>query len=444
MAREDPHFTLTVIPGSGPPIKLSGKLGPDPQTSVLGGPLDLRARVTSLSYEDCERETDKLVFTVDNYTLRLFSSRLFWTGSTVRASWGYPGDMSPTRECVPQKIEGFEVLNVTCYGRDALMNKVQRARVFANKTRHQVVAQVAEECGFGPEARHVEEDPTGEVLETLPQARLTDAGLLRALAAEVGFVFYVDHDGLHWHRRRTDQRPTRRYEYFAAKRRGEVLSFKVTSSLFERKSGGVTAKGVDPATKKPVVASGDNASSEQPALASVRDLFTGVSGRDGTELATTERATGSSTVAPTSGSTPTAKGAQVAAIGAYDKHQFAAAKATLEVVGDPKAAAKAPVELVEADACGGLWWAKKVTHKLGSGGYKTTYELAREAPTTKSTVAAKAGANASKPLPPTDPSSIFHDPGGTTLVSGRDGSVSFADQPAQGAGADADLTAWYR
>jgi hypothetical protein len=254
----------------------------------------------------------------------------------------------------------------------------------------------------------------------------------------------VDHDGLHWHRRRTGQRPTKRYEYFAAKKRGEVLSFKVTSSLFERKAGGTTAKGVDPATKKPVVASGDNASSEQTTLAGVRDLFTGISGRDGTELATTEKATGSRTVAPTSGSTPTAKGAQVAAVGAYDRAQLTAAKATLEVVGDPRAAAKAPVELVGFDACGGLWWAKKVTHKLGAGGYKTTYELAREAPTTKSTVAAKAGANASKPLPPTDPSSIFHDPSGLALVSGRDGSVSFADQPVQEAGADADPTAWYR
>jgi phage protein D len=454
MPSTDPCFFLTVVPaglGLGE-VKLSGTLGADPQTKVTGGPLDLRARVTSLTYEDDEKESDKLSFSVDNYTLALLDSPLFRTGSIVRASWGYPGNMAPTRECVIQKIKGFSALTVTCFAKDCLMNKVQRARVFENLTRHAVVAKVAGEHGFGPGARFIDDDPSGEVVETLPQARMTDAQLLRALADVVGFSFYVDFDGLHWHARKTGQRPIKTYDYFVSKRRGEVLKFEIENDLFTRKAGGVTTKGAHPVTKEATVASGDNATSTQTAVAPVRELLTGVDGRDGRVLDTTEKAAGSQIVGPSSGATPTAAGAKAAAVGAYDKYQLTASKAILEAVGDPQVLAKSLIQLDNAAAGGGKWWAKKVTHKLGQGGYKMTYALGREGPSKKDGgVQPKAGANASKPVPPTDPSSIFHEPASDlALVSGVDGSVSFKDTGgrSQSTGAPdqqtADPTAWYR
>jgi phage protein D len=449
---DDPCFFLTVVPaglGLGE-VKIAGTLGDKPQTKVTQGPIDLGVRITSLTYEDSEKGSDKLLFTVDNYDLKQFASPLFRMNTVVRAKWGYPGDMSPERECVVQTIEGFEKLNVVCFARDCLMDKVQRTRVFEGVTRHAVVAQVAEEHGYGPTARFIDDDPSGEVVEALPQHRLTDAQLLRALAGLVGFEFYVDFDGLHWHRRKTGQRPIKTYDYFVAKQRGEILSFKVSNNLFVRKTGGTTTKGASPVTKEPIVGAGDNSTSTQVAVAPVRELFTGIDGRDGRELETTEKAGGSQVVGPSSGATPTAAGAKVAAVGSYDKHQLAVSKAVMVAIGDPQVLAKMPLELRHAEEASGKWWIKKVAHKL-SGGYTMTYDIGREGPSHKDgAVQPAGGANASKPVPPTDPSSIFHEPGSDlALVSGVDGSVSFKDSGgrSQGSGSaeqSADHTAFFR
>ena len=72
---------------------------------------------------------------------------------------------------------------------------------------------------------------------------MTDAGLCARLAKKIGFEFYIDIDGLHFHPRRTGGPVHKIYTYFTDPTRGEVRNISVENDLFTRKTGGVTAKG---------------------------------------------------------------------------------------------------------------------------------------------------------------------------------------------------------
>jgi hypothetical protein len=119
-------------------------------------------------------------------------------GNLLEVSWGYPGDMAPTRQVVIQKVTGFQVLSIEGHATSVLMNKVARCRTFENVRRSDVVLKIAQDNGYGPAQQDIES--TEHLLPVITQARMTDAQLLRRLADREGFELYVDFDGLHFHR----------------------------------------------------------------------------------------------------------------------------------------------------------------------------------------------------------------------------------------------------
>jgi len=79
-ARTEPQFFVKVVP--------EGRAGER---------VDLSEKVLSFVYEDSEHKADKLVLSVDNWDLKNFDDPVWKKGNLLEVSWGYPGDMAPTR-----------------------------------------------------------------------------------------------------------------------------------------------------------------------------------------------------------------------------------------------------------------------------------------------------------------------------------------------------------
>jgi hypothetical protein len=231
--------------------------------------VDLSERVLSFVFEDSEKKADKLVLTVDNWDLSNFDDPVWKKGNLLEVAWGYPGEMAPARECVIQKVTGFQQLSVEAHAKSVLMNKLAKCRTFENKKRSDVAREVAEENGYGGQLQDIED--TGEVLPLITQARMTDAQFLRQLATREGFEFYVDFDGLHFHRRRLDQRPVRVFRWYTAPEVGEVLAVNIENDV-TAKPGAVSVRGRDPFTRRDIDERGSNATTTRDSLAPVIEL----------------------------------------------------------------------------------------------------------------------------------------------------------------------------
>jgi phage protein D len=396
--------------------------------SAGGDAVDISDRVTQLVYEDKESTgnamlggADRLVLTVDNFDLLNFDQPFVRTGWRVEVAWGYPGRMSPPRTCTVQKVMGALSLTVEARGVTVLLHKHPRIRTHSYVKLSDVAALIAGEAGYGPELQHIED--TVDVEPQVTQARMTDAAMMRELCRRTGFVWYIDVDGFHFHRRRLGQKPVRTFRYYTD-RTGDVLSFNVENDVFARRAGGVTVAGRDPNTKKPISAQADNSTSgADTTLAPERVVITGISARDGSVTGDFEKESGSTHV--TGGATDARAAKKLAAAG-YHGSQLAAAILTLDCRGDPHLLAKS---VVRVEGIGrlieGNYYVRSVTHTVGSG-YVMQVKALRSGVNASGGVAAKGPQNNAAP-----PARAAGDPGANAelvaKVNARDGSVSFVE-----------------
>jgi phage protein D len=232
--------------------------------------VDLSERVLSFSYEDCENQVDKLELTVNNWDLSAFDDPVWKKGNILEVAWGYPGDMSPTRQVVIQKVTGFQELKIEALARSILMHKVARIHTFENMRRSDVVRQIATENGYGPNLQDIEE--TKRVLQHIPQAAMTDWQFLSWLARDEGFLLYIDDLGLHFHKRRLGQRPIRTLRWFTPPEVGEILSIDIENDV-TAKPGAVDVHAYDQLSKTKIVARGSNSKTKRDTLRPVVELI---------------------------------------------------------------------------------------------------------------------------------------------------------------------------
>jgi hypothetical protein len=115
--------------GLGQDRQPAGRTGPGQHEVPVGGSLvhsETCLQVLSFVYENSEQKADKLVLSVDNWDLKNFDDPVWKKGNLLEVSWGYPGDMAPTRQVVIQKVTGFQVLSIEGHATSVLMNKVAR------------------------------------------------------------------------------------------------------------------------------------------------------------------------------------------------------------------------------------------------------------------------------------------------------------------------------
>lgn len=350
--RTEPVFYVKVVPEGGGAERV-----------------DLSERVLSFTFEDSEKKADKLVLSVDNWDLSNFDDPVWKKGNILEVSWGYPGEMAPARECVIQKVTGFQQLAVEAHAKSVLMNKLAKCRTFENKKRSDVAREVAEENGYGAQLQDIED--SAEVLPLITQARMTDAQFLRQLATREGFEFYVDFDGLHFHQRRLGQRPVRVFRWYTAPEVGEVLAVNIENDV-TAKPGAVRVRGRDPLTRRDIDERGSNATTTRDSLAPVIEIVDPETGS--TRL---ERRNVSEEVR----TTPEASAgtARRVADARYRRSQQTTVELSATVLGDPNVLAKTVVEFQGiSQRLSGKYFVKEAKHKIDSSGYTVELKCLRD------------------------------------------------------------------
>lgn len=365
-----------------------------PQGRTTAERIDVSSQVLSMAYEDLEAGADKLTLNVDNFNLDHFDNPVFRKGGTLEVSWGYLGNMTPTRSVVIQDVTGFQVLQVVGLAKSILMHKTQRVRKFSNMTRAQVVRQVALENGYGVDVHHIDE--THVVFEAIQQARETDAEFLKRLAGREGWEFFVDFDGLHFHERKLGQRPIREYTYYIDQTQGDIKSIKIENDV-TAKPASITVVGRDPLTKTTFTETANNASTPRTGLGDILEIVDPKTGK--THL---QEGTGTDTIAPSSETNAAAAARQ--AQGAFKKAQLTAVKMTMVTIGDPGQVAKSIVGMNGIRSLSGKYYVTSVKHTLDqSGAYDMELKMRRDGRSSSTaSAAAKSSASQNNKSAPTE------------------------------------------
>lgn len=168
--------------------KASSNVPAQPPPPPAAG-VDLSHAILSFEYEESEKKSDLLKLTIENNDLRWFDSPIFEKGTVLIVAWGYIGHLVPAREVSVTTVKGNRTLTVECAGKGQLMNKVARTRTFNNVTRAEVVRQIAEENGYGPEVQFIDDGPAatpppgfggGHAPQALAAIRATASGAITA------------------------------------------------------------------------------------------------------------------------------------------------------------------------------------------------------------------------------------------------------------------------
>jgi phage protein D len=333
-------------------------------------------KVKHLQYTDSLAKADKAVLTIDNYDLSNFDDPIWAHRNIVELTWGYPGNMSLVREMVITKVTGFTELKVEARAKSIILDAVKRSRTFQNKSRGDVVRIIAKEYGYTEDQLFI--DDTGVKLPFITQARLSDAQLIRRLAHQQGFDFYVDQDGFHWKERKLVQSPLRAFVWFTDQGRGDVLSIDIEKDVTKRPAK-VSVVSRDPLDKKTTTSTAtDTSDKEREGTASIL-LIKEADLRQGTLVYVPETA-GPSTTGPGN--------SEREAKAKYRAGQRGAVKMNLTAVGDPTMLAKS---LVSVSGVGqrltGNYHVNEVVHDVGPGKYTIKCKLASDGggPTSKRT-----------------------------------------------------------
>jgi len=329
--------------------------------------VDISERVTSFEFDDDEGKADKVSLDLDNFDLAIFDDPLWKKGNMLEVSWGYSGAMAPAQEAVITSIKGNWLVKVEALAKSILMNKKPRTRLFEHMTRAQIVAQIAQENGYGINVREIED--TKVVLPHVSQTNLTDAQFLKSLAAREGFQFYVGADGFHFHRRKVGSKPIRRFTYYVPGTEGDVsdvLDWNLENDITV-KPGEIKAKGRDPLEKKDIDVTADN-STPRETLAPVIEIVDPITGN------TSLQPMGASATLLTSA--PNEDAAKREAQGKFIQAQQTTVLLALSAIGDPFVAAKQVVEVFGISRrLSGRYYIKNVKHKLSSSEYTMSLSL---------------------------------------------------------------------
>ena len=330
-----------------------------PKGAGKGTPVDLSDSVYEFSYEDTESKADKLSLKVNNFDLENFDNPVWMKGGILEVQWGYPGDLSPARKCVIQSVKGFQVLTIEALDQGILMNKVTQSRTFESMTRSALVAQIAAEEGYAPERQHIED--TGVVYDHIVQARTTNAQFLKILAQKEGFEYFVDFDGLHWHRKKLGAKPIREFVWYTDPGAGDLTELDVENDV-TAKPAAVVAKGRDPLKKETFEVRADDKNTQREGTSPILDL---IDGRTATSHDTLAAPAGLSTTSPTT--EPTAAGAKRTVDGSFRQSAITLVQLKGKCVGDPSLLAKSMVKISGIRSLSGTYYLSSVKHTISAG-----------------------------------------------------------------------------
>jgi len=381
-----PGFSIKVLTNTNE-VRIRGKADPASLGKALEGMDDVTERVLSFTFEDSEDEHDVLKLKVNNSDLYFLSHPAWVKGNLVRFFFGYPGRFSPVRSMVVDSMRGLLQLSITCVETTSLVN-TPRSRIWKNTSRADIVRKLVLEGVFPGVTRfEIAEASVLFQVDEWTQSRQTDWQFILKLGEKVGITPWVEGDTLHFHPRKLDSTPVRRYEYFYGN--GDLKDFKISEwRLLDRPSATWVA-GRDPISRKNLVATGSDENTKRDVHGKVGGLkFTRtgtgglskqeVSGVEGGDPVRTDLVAGAKIVP-----TPSTDQASVTeeADAHFRKEEENEVKATAKIIGDPILAAKSVIEIVGiGPQLSGKWYVTKHVHKIDyGGGYVGSLKLNKNA-----------------------------------------------------------------
>lgn len=335
-----------------------------------GEPVDLSDRIYEFVYEDTESKADKLTLKIENFNLEHFDSPVLAKGGILEVEWGYPGHMSPRRKCVVQSVKGFQVLTVEALDKGILANKDTKSRTFEKTTRSAVIALVAKEEGYKPEQIHIED--TGVIYDHVVQARMTNAEFMKLLAKKEGFEFFVDFDGLHWHRKKLGQAPIRTFTWYIDQGQGDLWDIDIDNDI-TAKPASVTAKGRDPLKKENFEVTANDKTTQREGTGGVLEV---IDPRKQDTHDTVTTAKGTASTSPTT--EPNASAAKREVDGQFRQSAITLVKLKAKCVGDAGLLAKSIHRIDGIRSLSGNYYFSTVKHTINTSGYVCEFEAKRD------------------------------------------------------------------
>jgi phage protein D len=339
--------------------------------------INMSHRVLAMSYEDSDTKADRLRLTIDNQDLKNFDTPIWSTGNTLFVTWGYPEAYTQFRKTVIKRVVGFTSLTVESRGGELLLNSAPAVRAWENISHSGVAKKIAEFWGFRDEERLQHIEDTEVVFPVVQQTGQTDAQFINSLATKHGFVWYIDSDGFHFHRRQFLQPTIKRFEYNSTRAQTEILEINVESDA-TRRLPSVSMAGYDPVDHKPIYFNAENWSDEKK-----QALAQWLNSPDMKEYGEWNikgfdhpLGTPPDTAAAEATAEENKKMLQQRAEAQLRKHQHYAIEMKMTIVGDPLLQAK---HIIALDGVGAAlsqrYYIKTITHAISSAGYTCELEM---------------------------------------------------------------------
>jgi phage protein D len=334
--------------------------------------LPANIRITSFVFEDNEGKADKLTLTIDNSDLSQVDNPIFERGNVVEVRWGYPGNLCPAREMVLQQPKGLETITVEGLDASTAFNRVPVTQTYTNTKISDIVRTVAKRCGYEGDFADIEDSEA--VWPAIHQTNQPDAGFMRKLAQQLGWQFWIDHTGLHFHPRRVNQKPTIKLAYRVAQTADEIVLSLTAEKEFPGRPGSVTVAGVDLKKQKAFSVTADNESTaDRPVLSPGMDVFD----KKTAKKALKDNVGVDVTLATKAPNEATAK---EVAKGAFIAIQQSAIKLRITTPGNPALQAKTVIQLfTPSKRLTGRFYAREVKHTIGDT-YITEALISTEGP----------------------------------------------------------------
>jgi phage protein D len=336
-------------------------------------PIDRSEEVTNFVYDDIEKGADKLSLTVDNFDLRNFDNPTWEIGNRLLVTWGYEGNMAPERKLVIKNVNGFQVLTIEALEEAVLLNQQRKTRSFEQTKYSDIAHAIAIEAGYSEDyLRKI--DDSKIIHEVVSQNGLSDAQLLRNMANKIGWEWYLDWDGFHFHPKRLGQRPLRKFIFYLDPNQGEVLSVNFdisTTAKPQGTTGAVKVTGRDPIEKKDINETADKTTEKgRDTLGDVTKVVDPKSGSTAYKVPSASETLVTSSAA-------NAEQAKQEAQGKFAQAQTKQVKMTAKVVGDPNLFAKSITlwEFPGAKSITGPYYLIGVKHTLSAGGDSYSSEI---------------------------------------------------------------------
>lgn len=398
-----PGFMIKVVP-SAKSLRLGRGLSDERiRERVLASVQGIEDRVLQFTFEDSEKEADVLTLELDNRDFYFFNTPGWSQGSDIVFQFGYPGRIFGPVTLLIDDVSGFLKLKVVCIEKTAASN-VSKVRKFPVMRRWEVVKKIWEESEI-PGVKYLDIGGAVEALKDekpreWTQARQSDWQFLQRLAEKVGFEVYVEGETLHFHPKRYDQRPAKKFQYYYGN--GEFIDFKLKSFKTTDRQAETEVKTWDHLNAKAESEKGSDAETKRTVLgkqSTVKKKLNDVI------KVITAASTGGLLVGLVAGkkiiTTPeTDKGSRKKEADThYLRSEEVEVTATATVLGDPLLKAKSIVQLEGiSDRLSGLYYVEKITHNIKVGtGYRCTLQVHRNATTQSPT-------EGEEPLDPTNAS----------------------------------------